>query len=448
MDYDKREFFKNLSPSALIEVVQKNVGKVIPIDAMQSLENVLGGTDQIADTVAEASKITRNQFINITAFGSLAAIVWAYLGCSTAPRAVTPEDIANYRAIRPPSNIVHYPRLPGKKIQSPEHYGLEGCMIGYNFDTVYSGSWIKKVERKIGRKPSLFFISKQNSRIPHRAIYYRDPTTDKYTDRVWDHLVGAAKLGVIPALTYDARYLASDNLQAKLGNVRDQVIEGTHDIAIKEAAKILKQFGDEYGGFFIRTMREMNLGHVWPWAGNEAKFKKAWIHIWDIFDGEGVNEYATWVWNPYVGNDKRRALAPYYYPGDEYVDWIAFNGYNWDGQGIGEGKKSFSNLFSAAYEDFIGRKKPMMVAETGMDNLGYRPSWMLDVFETAKKDMPGLKALTFHSVLWSDSGIREFDSRIIQSRNNKILDSNTLEAVRIGVADDYFLSTIPYTTLK
>ena len=222
-------------------------------------------------------------------------------------------------------------------------------------------------------------------------------------------------------------------------NVRDEIIIGKHDQAITEVAKIFKRYGDEYGGFFIRTMKEMNLGFEWPWAGNPNKYKKAWIHIWNIFDSEGANEYATWVWNPYVQQHKFRSNANFYYPGDRYVDWLGFIGFNMDGH-LG-GRSSFSNMFSAACS-YIGNthpSKPILVTETGMDNPSYKPKWVLNAFETSKNKLPEIKGLCWQSEKWKGHYIRNFDSRIDSS-------PEALVAFKKGISDPYFLEKIPYNT--
>jgi len=86
---------------------------------------------------------------------------------------------------------------------------------------------------------------------------------------------------------------------------------------------------------------------MWPpWRGQPKEFKKAWRYMWNIFDGEGGNEYATWVLSPYSSSVHFAGSWERYYPGDKYVDWVGFNGYNFGGQ-VNHPFKSFEcNLFS------------------------------------------------------------------------------------------------------
>jgi hypothetical protein len=59
---------------------------------------------------------------------------------------------------------VHYPRLPEKKIQSPEHYGLEGCYVGgYRMTNKYYYSKTKQA-LSIAYVESIYEIKELHSR--------------------------------------------------------------------------------------------------------------------------------------------------------------------------------------------------------------------------------------------------------------------------------------------
>ena len=51
---------------------------------------------------------------------------------------------------------------------------------------------------------------------------------------------------------------------------------------IKDFAQQAREFGEQYGGFFIWTIRETNLDY-WPWPGNRKEFKKPWKNTALIF---------------------------------------------------------------------------------------------------------------------------------------------------------------------
>ena len=76
-----------------------------------------------------------------------------------------------------------------------------------------------------------------------------------------------------------------------------EIAQGQHDGYIKKFAQGAAEFGKEYGGFFFTTMEEMN-GNWFSW-GKNSNFIPAWRHIWQIFEDQGANQYATWVWALY-----------------------------------------------------------------------------------------------------------------------------------------------------
>jgi hypothetical protein len=46
-----------------------------------------------------------------------------------------------------------------------------------------------------------------------------------------------------------------------------------------------------------------------------------------------------------------------YYPGDEYVDWMCFDGYNWGGD-------TFQSMTSRIYTGLAAKNKPILLGET------------------------------------------------------------------------------------
>ena len=67
-------------------------------------------------------------------------------------------------------------------------------------------------------------------------------------------------------------------------------------------------------------------------VGEPEEFVQAWIRIYNIFEEVGADN-VVWVWcgnaNSFKHKNAKGAYAWEYYPGDEYVDWISADGYNW-----------------------------------------------------------------------------------------------------------------------
>ena len=103
---------------------------------------------------------------------------------------------------------------------------------------------------------------------------------------------------------------------------------------ITARAQAVKTFGQK---FFLRWGHEMN-GNWYPWDGanNGANlaatttFISAYRHIHDLFVAAGATN-ALWVFCPNVDSVPGDSWNQWqnYYPGDAYVDWMGFDGYNW-----------------------------------------------------------------------------------------------------------------------
>jgi Glycosyl hydrolase family 26 len=156
------------------------------------------------------------------------------------------------------------------------------------------------------------------------------------------------------------------------------VASGVDDGQIAAFARSLRSFGRPV---YLRWCWEMNLVRAHQQVGGPSAFVNAWRHIWIIFHRTGATNVA-FVWCPALSG-----VDPVpYYPGDAYVDWIGVDGYDRSGG-------TFASLFSAFYAQWVGRGKPMMVAETGAqasDQVAY-----LDSIATGAPSLPGFKAVVY-----------------------------------------------------
>ncbi len=116
------------------------------------------------------------------------------------------------------------------------------------------------------------------------------------------------------------------------------------------------------------ALHEMN-GTWYPWAvgvnGNTAAdYRAAWIHTHDLMRAEGA-DLVRFVWAPMTAipgiSDFESA-----YPGDDYVDEIGVDGYNWGDDGT-HGWASPDYLFTASLARLraLAPSKPILIAEVG-----------------------------------------------------------------------------------
>jgi len=121
--------------------------------------------------------------------------------------------------------------------------------------------------------------------------------------------------------------------------------------------------------FFLILFHEPDNDVGLPGSGmTTSDYVDMWHHVRARFDAAGADKI-VWVWNmtAWIGN--RDNWNPMY-PGDTYVDWIAFDPYN---KVCAENPGNWRSFTTASQtfldwvaNDFVGdRTKPIMIAETG-----------------------------------------------------------------------------------
>ncbi|MHC4440954.1 MAG: glycoside hydrolase family 26 protein [Planctomycetota bacterium] len=121
--------------------------------------------------------------------------------------------------------------------------------------------------------------------------------------------------------------------------------------------------------FFLILSHEPDNNVGPPGSGmTTSDYVDMWQHVRARFDAAGADKI-VWVWNmtAWIGN--RDNWNPMY-PGDYYVDWIAFDPYNWVCPEDPGNWRSFTTTCQTFLDwvvnDFVGdRTKPIMIAETG-----------------------------------------------------------------------------------
>jgi len=236
------------------------------------------------------------------------------------------------------------------------------------------------------------------------------------------------KQGVIPYININPELLSRPDLSLRIGDISN----GKHDKFIKENAKGAAEFGKQYGGFFITTMEESN--GYWYYWGQNSNFIPAWRHIWQVFEDQGANQYATWVWEPFCLEpsarfDIARMQEPErYYPGDKYVDWIGLSAFSRKGS-HGDGML-FGHLIGRSLPEMRKNHpdKPIMQAETGKSQMWDQPRWLVDAYKTIKS-MPELKAVIY----WDNV------TTISVPPDDKTLSDKSLQTMKEIFKDPYWI---------
>ncbi len=74
-------------------------------------------------------------------------------------------------------------------------------------------------------------------------------------------------------------------------------------------------------------------GNWYPWSvgSTPAEYVLAWHHVHDIFSNKSLDAtHLQWIWSVNYG-DVGSYKAEEYWVGDNYVDWLGIDGYNWGG---------------------------------------------------------------------------------------------------------------------
>lgn len=178
------------------------------------------------------------------------------------------------------------------------------------------------------------------------------------------------------------------------------LVNGKADNYIRNYAKGVKNFSKEV---WLRPLHEAN-GDWYDWgvgksgAGNtDANVAEAYRHIVKIFREENVNN-VKWVWTTNASNQGSGTSLTGTYPGDEYVDYISIDGYNWGKSQSWSNWQTFSQVFQKAYNALANINKPLFIAEISCSELGgSKADWITDMFEHFSTDFSRVFAVMWFS---------------------------------------------------
>jgi len=272
-------------------------------------------------------------------------------------------------------------------------------------------NYIAKFEQQVGKKPAMI-------------MWYQDwaqefPRADA---------MNVINYGAIPQIVWEPWYW-SDHNKVKL---RD-IMAGKWDDYIKSWAQAAREFGSP---IFLRVGHEFNMeGYPWGVVNNDKNpeiYVSAFRHIVDIFRGEGANN-VKWIWSPMNYSFPNEAWNDWVkaYPGNDYVDWIGFDGYNWgttqswsDWQVL---KYLFRDQVRRAHKLWPG--KPIMIAEfASTEQGGDKAAWIKELPEYLKTSMRDIDL-----IIWFDVK-KETDWRVDSS-------GKSLAAFKQIMKDPLFLSS-------
>jgi mannan endo-1,4-beta-mannosidase len=244
---------------------------------------------------------------------------------------------------------------------------------------------------------------------PEIVLFYLQwPANPRQTTFPAATLAAIEQTGAVPCLTWEPMYLENGKEHA-VG--QRAILDGDYDAYLLEFAAQARLWGKP---FIIRFAHEMNLSR-YHWGTIQEEYgpqspeiyRAMYRHVVDVFRRQGADQ-VLWAFVPNVDSVPDLSYDPKagwnrfgnYYPGDDYVDILGVDGYNWGTSklqardGWQSRWLSFEQLFSTIVPQLrsLSAKKPLLVFETAStEQGGNRERWFAEALETAARwDLAGL----------------------------------------------------------
>ncbi|MEM9894452.1 MAG: hypothetical protein AAF962_26660 [Actinomycetota bacterium] len=218
------------------------------------------------------------------------------------------------------------------------------------------------------------------------------------------------------ALADDGRIIFA-NWKSPTGRPADwaRIAAGDYDDDIRAAAAQIRAFEDPVFLAFFHEPED----NIKSAAGGDqaiedqlvADYAAATTRLREVFDAEGTTN-AVWVWNIQGWSGHHRLYDAGLYPGDDVIDWVAYNAYNWhgcDNHGDRDNWTSVGDVYRPFYEwmnspgpNRPGADRPVMLGEWGTEeNSGASNSdqtkaeWIDDFRTRIPADFDRIKAVIY-----------------------------------------------------
>ncbi|WP_231988736.1 glycoside hydrolase family 26 protein [Mycobacterium sp. 1274761.0] len=187
------------------------------------------------------------------------------------------------------------------------------------------------------------------------------------------------------------------------------IADGEYDDHLVQWANAFRAYDDTV---YLRFAHEFN-GDWYPWSPahgeTPSRFVAAWRHIVDIFREREATS-VEWVWCPNAVSDEDAPLTAWY-PGGEYVDVLAADGYNWGDTRPDAEWIAPADLFDPVLTALRGldANKPIFVAEVACaESGGSKADWIAELVSYLA-DYPGVDGF-----VWFEHD-KETDWRMVSS---------------------------------
>jgi hypothetical protein len=257
-------------------------------------------------------------------------------------------------------------------------------------------------------------------------------------------------LGYIPFIRIMPWSAYSDGVQDPVYTL-DKIIKGDFNEELSlwginarnSGIPLIIDFAPEMNGAWFPWSGSINGGGVKYNYGNSAypdgpeKYIDAFKHIADMFNRYRVYN-VTWVFHANFISvpDEEWNQPEYYYPGDDYIDWIGISVYG--AQKPSDQWTSFSDVMEKAYPKMmkISSVKPCAIFEFGVIETKeefQKSKWLEDTFnDLTTGKYPKIKAISYWNAKWTNADGSVSDMLINSSYYS-------LEAYKQGIQNKMFI---------
>ena len=243
--------------------------------------------------------------------------------------------------------------------------------------------------------------------------------------------------GAVPHIVWEPWYWGDENAVS----LKD-IVNGKWDGFITKWAQGVKEFGYP---IFIRYAHEFNIDG-YPWGTihqnqDATLYIKAFQRVVQIYRKVGATN-AMFVWCPMNFSYPDEPWNDYIksYPGDEYVDWIGIDGYNWGKAREWSFWQTFEELFREPVR-IISRAfptKPIMVAEFSSDPTGGdKAKWISDIPDYLQATLKNVKAIYWFDLKkeadWRANSTPETEKAFRQMLTSPIFKANPAQMANVTV---------------
>ena len=266
----------------------------------------------------------------------------------------------------------------------------------------------------------------------------RSSSPDMITPYFYTYPLSMWNNGKIPVLTW---YPATSNVYPTPADICIQITNGVFDSYINSVYTKISQFltdakpSQKLGlpKIYMRFAHEMNMStHVYS-GPTPQDFINMWRYVYNMAKNfpKLTPDTMQWVWCP---SEVDINTPPFeeYYPGDDFVDWLALDGYAWRGQGP---QYTLEQVFSHPLDRIkaINPNKPVMLAEYGVSpKVGFRydikgkADWVRNGFTSLTSswiEKYNVKAAMYYNITLNTTDI---DSGIF-IHSSTVVDLNSLD---------------------